>query len=289
MKPGSLDLIILLISLMFFSCNEIQPPLLITGGKTSQMDSKPQSSSQNWNGKKCAVVLTYDDALNVHLDNAIPLLDSLGLKGTFYISANSSGFKERTNDWKEAANNGHELGNHTLFHPCYGNLEGREWVNPAYDLSTYSLQRIVDEIRLTNVLLNSIDGKNQRTFAYTCGEMKVGEEHFIVELEDDLVAARAVKGELEQLGEIDLYKINSFPIVGESGDELVSLVKEAIQTNSLIVFLFHGVGGEHFMDVSLQAHRQLLQFLKENENDIWTATMLDVAINIKENKAKIKE
>jgi peptidoglycan-N-acetylglucosamine deacetylase len=31
----------------------------------------------SWHHKKCAVVLTYDDALNVDLDNALPLLDSL--------------------------------------------------------------------------------------------------------------------------------------------------------------------------------------------------------------------
>lgn len=37
-----------------------------------------------WNGKKCAVVLTYDDAIDQHLDNAIPVLDSLGLKATLY-------------------------------------------------------------------------------------------------------------------------------------------------------------------------------------------------------------
>ena len=46
--------------------------------------------SQNekpWKGKKCAVVLTYDDAINQHLDNAIPVLDSLGLKATFYLTA----------------------------------------------------------------------------------------------------------------------------------------------------------------------------------------------------------
>ena len=39
-----------------------------------------------WHGKKCAVVLTYDDGLNVHLTNVIPALDSVGLKGTFYVS-----------------------------------------------------------------------------------------------------------------------------------------------------------------------------------------------------------
>ena len=48
-----------------------------------------------WRGKKAAVVLTYDDALNVHLDNAIPLLDSLGLKGTFYLTAFAPGSKNR--------------------------------------------------------------------------------------------------------------------------------------------------------------------------------------------------
>src|SRR5215510_5261902 len=36
--------------------------------------------------KKCAVVLTHSDGLNAHLFNAIPALDLVGLKGTFYIS-----------------------------------------------------------------------------------------------------------------------------------------------------------------------------------------------------------
>jgi hypothetical protein len=35
-----------------------------------------------WNHKQCAVVLTYDDAIDQDLDNVVPALDSLGLKGT---------------------------------------------------------------------------------------------------------------------------------------------------------------------------------------------------------------
>src|SRR3982750_860938 len=79
---------------------------------------------QVWNGKKCAVVLTYDDALNVHLDNAIPLLDSLGFKATFYLSGYFPGFRDRITDWQKASSKGHELANHTLFHPCIGNRSG---------------------------------------------------------------------------------------------------------------------------------------------------------------------
>ena len=63
-----------------------------------------------WRGKKCAVVITYDDAINQHLDNAIPVLDSLGLKATFYITGYSTSMQQRLNDWKKIATNGHELG-----------------------------------------------------------------------------------------------------------------------------------------------------------------------------------
>lgn len=59
-------------------------------------------SNQPWHGKKCAVVLTYDDAINEHLDNAIPVLDSLGLKATFYVTAFSYSIRTRLNDWKNS-------------------------------------------------------------------------------------------------------------------------------------------------------------------------------------------
>ncbi|MBL7700237.1 MAG: hypothetical protein JNK79_18875 [Chitinophagaceae bacterium] len=45
----------------------------------------------------------------------------------------------------------------------------------------------------------------------------------------------------------------------------------------LLVFLFHGVGGGHSMDVSLDAHSKLLHYLEQNDKNIWNATMLDVA------------
>ena len=51
-----------------------------------------------WQGKKCAVVLTYDDAINQHLDNALPVLDSLGLKATFYLTGFSTSMQARLNE-----------------------------------------------------------------------------------------------------------------------------------------------------------------------------------------------
>ena len=136
------------------------------------------SSAQSWNGKKSAVVLTYDDALNVHLDNAIPVLDSLQVKGTFYLSGYFPGCRERIADWRKASVNGHELGNHTLFHPCNGNLPGRQWVSAENNLENYSITRIRNEVRMTNVFLAAIDGKMKRTFAYPCGDMKIKDSSY---------------------------------------------------------------------------------------------------------------
>ena len=255
---------------------------LVTNGQGSTANRQlgtandQQPTINDWNRKRAAVVLTYDDALNVHLDNAIPLLDSLGLKATFYLSSYSPGCRTRLNDWRKAAMTGHELGNHTLFHPCVGNSSGREWVIADYDMSKYSVRRMVDETRMNNVFLEALDGKTQRTFAYTCGDMKVGDSFFINHLKNDFIAARAVRHQMRSIREIDLYNVDCYAINGDTGAQMIELVKSAIQKGSLLVFLFHGVGGEHALNVSLPAHRELLRFLKEQEKQIWIAPMVDV-------------
>ena len=242
-------------------------------------------SDQPWNGKKCAVVITYDDAINQHLDNAIPVLDSLQLKATFYVTAFSTSMQTRLKDWKKLATNGHELGNHTLYHPCIGG-KGREWVSKEYDLNNYTVKRMVDETRMTNLFLQALDGKTKRTFAFTCGDMKIGDSSFINAMRNDFVAARAVRNEMHKINEIDLYNVDCYMVNNHSFAQMKEWVDKAIQTNSLLVILFHGVGGGNALDVSLEAHREILIYIKQNEKNIWIAPMVDVAEYIKTLQAK---
>ena len=242
-------------------------------------------SGQPWNGKKCAVVLTYDDAIDQHLDNAIPVLDSLGFKATFYVTAFSQSMQTRLNDWKKLATKGYELGNHTLYHPCIGG-KGREWVKPEYDMNNYTLKRMIDETRMTNLFLQALDGKTKRTFAFTCGDMKIGDSSFIDGMRNDFVAARAVRNEMHKINEIDLYNVDCYMVNNHSFEQMKEWVDNAMQTNSLLVILFHGVGGGNALDVSLQAHRDILKYIKQNEKNIWIAPMLDVADYIKASKTK---
>jgi len=235
------------------------------------------SQTTSDNHKKCVVSLTYDDGLDVHLDNVIPILDSLGFKATFYVPGNSQSLRNRMDEWKAAANNGHELGNHTLFHPCFGKSMKRNWVNAEYDLDIYSMKRIVEEIELANTLLKSIDGKTKRTFAYTCGDRIIDGENIWDKISGQFVAARGVNRELPFINEVDLSNIGSYIIADQTGEELISCVKEAMAKKSIIVFLFHGVGGGHNANVLLSEHKKLLSFLKENEKDIWIAPLVEIA------------
>jgi sialate O-acetylesterase len=233
-------------------------------------------SAQPWQGKQCAVVLTYDDAIDEQLDNAVPILDSLGIKATFYITASSPSIKNRMNEWKKLSENGHELGNHTLFHPCDGG-PGRSWIKPEYDLRNYTVQRMIDETRMTNVFLQSLDGKTRRTFAFTCGDMKIGDSFFIQAMTKDFVAARAVRNEMHPISEVNLYDLDCFVVNGESGPQLIAWAKKAMETRSLLVILFHGVGGGNALNVSVQAHREFLLFLKQNEKDIMISPAIVIA------------
>jgi peptidoglycan/xylan/chitin deacetylase (PgdA/CDA1 family) len=240
--------------------------------------------SQNtaeWNHKSCAVVLTYDDAIDQDLDNVLPALDSLGLKGTFYLIGRSPVIGKRLEQWRAAAREGHELGNHSLTHPCDGSLPGRSWVDPDHDLSKYTIPRAQDEIRVANVLLEAIDGKTVRTFAFPCGEYTIHDSSYYLGLRKEFAGARGVRPHMESLGTINLDNIGAYGMDGQTGQQMIDLVKKAQETHTLLVFLFHGVGGGHNINVGLEAHSELLHYLKDHSDSIWVAPMVDVATYIR--------
>lgn len=127
-----------------------------------------------------------------------------------------------------------------------------------------------------NTLLFAIDGKTRRTFAYPCGDTKLRDTAYIDLLKDEFPGARGVSGGAPKPQEVDPYYVTCYSVSGQSGEELIKAVDDAKKKGGLLVFLFHGVGGEHSLNVSLDAHRQLLRYLKNNERDLWVAPLIDV-------------
>jgi hypothetical protein len=139
-----------------------------------------------------------------------------------------------------------------------------------------------------NNLLKAMDGKSKRTFAFPCGDTKIHDTAYIDPLRNEFVAARGVRPEMLPINKIDLYNIGCYMMNGQTGEQMIDLVRQAMNKQSLLVFLFHGVGGEHALNVSLAAHSQLIHFLKENEKEIWTAPLLQVAEYVKEHQSNNK-
>ena len=139
---------------------------------------------------------------------------------------------------------------------------------------------------MANGFLEALDGKKERTFAFTCGDMKVKDTSFMDLLKDDFIAARAVRHEMHTIDKINVYNIDCYAVNGETAMEMEQWVKKAMETNSLLVILFHGVGGGNALNVSLSAHREFLSYLKQHENDIWIAPLIDVAKHVKAYQAK---
>jgi peptidoglycan/xylan/chitin deacetylase (PgdA/CDA1 family) len=227
-------------------------------------------------GKRAAVVLTYDDALASHLDIALPALDAVGLKGTFFLIG-SNLKPEQISRWRAAAAEGHELGNHTVRHAC-----PQASYPPAKRIDTseaYDVDTMLTEIRTMNTMLTAIDGKLQHSYATPCGQHLAGGVDYLPALRaGGLVRYTRAADPSER--PLDPMNVPSrfFPSNATSAD-LIAAVQDAERTGGLIVLGFHGVGGD-YLSVSAEAHAQLLAYLKDHSDKIWVApfsTVMDYA------------
>ena len=253
-----------------------------------QTDYRAGEENDLWHGHKAAVVLTYDDAMAGQLDRVIPTLDSLNLKGSFYLTAAFPGFRDRVEDWRSAARRGHELGNHTVYHPCDASKPGRDWVAENNDLSKYTTAEILQEIDVTNSLLQALDGQTERTFAYTCGDTATGDGSFKDSLAVRFTAARGTEPGLDTPATADLYDLHTYVASNNTAEEMIAWVEEAKRQHALVTILFHGVGGGHNINVSNEAHRKLIEYLYRDQDEVWVTTLREMAEHLRAQRAVTK-
>ena len=229
----------------------------------------------NWpNETKAAVSLSYDDALNSQLDNAIPTLDKYDFKGSFYLILSSPVVKHRLSEWREIAANGHELGNHTINHACSGSLPGREWVPEHNDLDSKKFEEIINEVETANSFLKAIDGENIRTFTVPCTDQLVENKNYVLALHNKFVGIKSHVGDIpNSINKLDIKNTPVWAPSNQTGQELISFVKKAAEKGTMANFTFHGIGGDH-LSVSKTAHQELLAYLAKNRDIYWVDTFL---------------
>ena len=236
------------------------------------------------------VSLTFDDALDVHLDTAMPVLDAAGVQGTFYVNLASPCFTSRHVEWKRAAERGHELGNHTIFHP---GVSSKGWVTEGIAIDLYSLDRMRVELDAANRLLSMVDGKHARSFAFPCSNPWLGRpgwprrfltrlrlertrlmgwvDRFGLDFGSRLVdytplvrqqfpAARCGGMPVADLGRkvTERHRVRAIAGDGESLEALSAATEAAIERGAWLVLVFHGIGGGHHLSVDLDVFRRFV-------------------------------
>jgi sialate O-acetylesterase len=239
-------------------------------------------------GQKCAVSLTYDDALPVHYEYVGPSLAAEGLYATFFALISSDPL-QHPEKWRELAAAGHELGNHTLFHPCRRG-PSHTWLEPCYDLCDYTPQRLRTELKIANLVLHLIDGKHERTFGNTCCDTTIGSDEQETAMDDILsemfVAARGpfISQVADVRNGINLMQVGHFGADSMFMDlaKIQQTVESAAKIGGWAVFMIHGVGeGTHNMYMETDTHEKLVVWLAANKSDVWTAPFIEVAKHMK--------
>jgi sialate O-acetylesterase len=223
------------------------------------------------------VCLTYDDALPVHCEVVAPLLAERGLRGTFYIPAARDDFHNHLEDWRKVATMGHELGNHSCFHPCRTRAEW-DW-KPPYRLEAYTRARLYDELLLANRILQLVDGRSQRSYGATCSDLTVGEgESFVDDIRDLFAVVRSGQTEHPLTGAMPFVAPALF-VDFKRADEVIAVVESMRgQKDSWLTLGMHGVGaGTHNNFMDADEHRRLVDWIANQRDWLAAVTVLEAA------------
>jgi peptidoglycan/xylan/chitin deacetylase (PgdA/CDA1 family) len=233
-----------------------------TGCSPSNLQDKEQSSLEgrgdfSWPaGKRAAISLTFDDARFSQIDNGLPLLDEYGAKATFYVSLRP--LEERQDAWKKAAANGHEIGNHTMTHPCSGNFPfARERA-----LENYTLDKMRYELQESNNIIERLLGVRPVSFAYPCGQKFVGRgrnlKSYVPLIAEEFLAGR---------GWMDEW----------SNEQVKQLFDRTLVNGGWLVFCGHEIGEGGRQTTRSSTLKAICEYAQDPANGLWLDTVEEVA------------
>lgn len=253
--------------------------LLLLGSALSTDSLQAQQSFQWPPGKRAAISLSFDDARLSQIDKGIDLLEKYGVKATFFVSP--AAMKQRLPGWRRAVAFGHEIGNHSMSHPCTANYE----FSAQNALEGLTLALMAKELDDANAEIERLLGVKPMTFAYPCGQKFVGRG---VEVRSyvPLVAARflAGRGYLDEAANdpnvCDLAQSMGVGFDGLTAKQIMDLVSDATKSGRWLIFVGHEIGTSGAQTTNIEALGELLKFAKDPANGIWIDTVQAVAKHV---------
>ncbi len=241
-------------------------------------------------GCQGAVSLTFDDGMQSQLDTAVPVLGENDLTGTFYLNPRAadgsadpeSAWRERLQPWLKVARSGHEIGNHTVTHPCsWAFRETRDGGLESMSMEDMALEISEAKRRIELVFPQ----QKESSFCYPCYHTHIGEgatrQSYVPVVTRYHPAARA-KGDYPNFPQTaDLYQLFSCPVERFSCQEMIGFIENAMAAGQWAILTFHGIHEGH-LAVSDGDFSKLCVHLNRNRERIHVDTVVSVARRIRE-------
>ncbi len=237
-------------------------------------------------GKQIAVSLSFDDARLSNVDEGTKLLDEYNIKATFFVVPSS--VKQRMEGWKKAVANGHEIGNHSVYHPCSGNFP---WARDKA-LEEYSLEKMRAELLEGNKMVYDLLGVKPQVFAYPCGQKFVGRgvntKSYVPVVAELFLAGRGWLDEApNDPGYCDMAQLTGMEMDGKSFEQILAIFENAKLHGQWVVLAGHETSESGNQTTRLSMLKKLCEYAQDPANGIWIAPVGTVAKYIQNQKEQI--
>ncbi len=231
-------------------------------------------------GKRAAISLSFDDARPSQIDTGLPLFERYGAKVTFYVSPPN--LQQRAEDWKRAVAGGHEIGNHSMSHPCSGNFV---WSRHKA-LEDFTLEQIRQELTGANNAIMEQLGVTPRTFAYPCGQKFVGRgrnlKSYVPLVAELFVAGR---GWLDEAPNdplfCDLAQTLAVRCDNVAFGDIKPLIDQALERGAWLVLAGHDIGSSNKPQTTqVSMLEEFFRYVQEPSRGLWIDTVQNVGAYI---------
>lgn len=236
-------------------------------------------------GCRGALSLTFDDGNLTQLEQAIPIMDERGLRGTFYLCPRGDNWVADLEPWRGAYDKGHEMGNHSLSHIC---SRGFSDDPQARGLETLTIADIEADVMEAERRLTEVFPTANRSFCYPCFQNHVGEgvrrQSYTPMIAQHFSAGRGLGEVPNHPATCDLHYLWSWMIRGNTGMELIGMAEQAANRGRWGLMTFHGISTGH-LSVQTCDFMELCDHLA-HAHHIWVAPVKEVALAIQTWRSK---
>jgi peptidoglycan/xylan/chitin deacetylase (PgdA/CDA1 family) len=222
------------------------------------------------------VSLSFDDARPSQLDAGVPLLNSYGVKATFYASLDN--LLARVEDWRAARAAGHEIGNHSLRHACTGNFP----FSRQKALEDCTLEQMARELDQASAEIEKLVDVRPVTFAYPCSQKFVGRgenvRSYVPLVASRFIAGRGWRDEMpNDPAFCDPAQLLGIDLDGLTWDQLKALIEEARARHAWLVLGGHDIGEKGRQTTRVDTLRAFCEYAKDPKNGVWVDTVANIS------------